>query len=473
MLLWCFPENTELFMSSTENTKKSSKYSDAIRVKLNEELISRSSGAAPGFFMVAAWITYHQFKTLEFKNIIIALGICLMLLACSRYVISELTKKNKILLSNAAFLLKINIIVNAILWSTALLLPLIELELGNLISTTNFVAIILGLTLTSLVTLTQYLYIALSYQWIMLLPNIIYLFYLAASKGNEGAFHIAMILSIGTLYLFKQTRDVHRDTFRRLKYSLELENTNQLLHESQKLLIKETAKLQHSTRLATLGEISGELAHEINNPLGIVQGNIELSLMSIESDTYKIDQIKGKLEKSIASINRITKIIKGLRYLSRQTENEPYLPCMINDIITETLDFCSEKFNFNKIEILYDGNEPHEITCRAIEISQVLLNLFTNAIDALNKVPHEHRHINIKVSEANKYVRITISNSGEKIPAEIEDKLFQSFFSTKEAGKGMGLGLSISKSIVEAHKGRLYYDPRASETTFVIELPKK
>lgn len=459
-------------MTSKEKDGQSNKYSDSIRIKLNEELISRSSGAAPGFFMAAAWLTYHQLLTIEYKNTIIILGSCLMLLASMRFIISELTKKNKILIQNAISILKINIIANAILWSTALLLPLIELELNNIVSTINFVALLLGLTLTSLVTLTQYLYIAYSYQWIMLLPNIIFLFYLAVAKDSEGAFHIAMILSIGLVYLLKQTRDVHQDTLRRIKYSLELEKTNQLLHESQKLLIKETAKLQHSTRLATLGEISGELAHEINNPLGIVQGNIELSLMAIEADTYKIDHIKGKLEKSIASIYRISKIIKGLRYLSRQTENEPYQVCDVNDIISETLDFCSEKFNFNRIQVNFDPDGHHEITCRAIEISQVLLNIFTNAIDALSKVPPEQRQINISVSGSDNIVKIKVTNSGEKIHPDIKDKLFQSFFSTKEAGKGMGLGLSISKSIVESHRGHLYFDTQAAETTFVIELPK-
>ncbi|MEQ1723239.1 MAG: HAMP domain-containing sensor histidine kinase [Pseudobdellovibrio sp.] len=449
----------------------SKKYSSAIRIKLNEELIERSSAAAPGFFMAAAWVTYHHFESINFRSTIIVLGICLMIIASIRYIIRELNKRGFLSVEIAADLLKVNIVANAVLWSTALILPMIELELQNVVSSINIIALMLGLTLTSIVTLTQYLYIAYVYQGIMLVPSILYLFYLGLFRSNLQAFHIGVIFLIGIIYILKQTRDVHYDTLKRLKYSLELESTNKLLNESQMLLIKETAKLQHSTRLATLGEISGELAHEINNPLGIVRGNIELSLMSIESDTFKIEYIKTKLEKSISSINRISKIIKGLRYLSRQTENEPYLETTTNEILHETLDFCSEKFNFNKIEVAIDSLADYKINCRSIEISQVLLNIFTNAIDALSKTTYDKRKIKIKVQKVDSYVQIAVSNSGEKIPAAIEDKLFQSFFSTKEVGKGMGLGLSISKSIIEAHKGRLYYDSKYPQTTFIIELP--
>jgi two-component system sensor histidine kinase DctS len=110
------------------------------------------------------------------------------------------------------------------------------------------------------------------------------------------------------------------------------------------------------------------------------------------------------------------------------------------------------------------------LECRAVQISQVLLNLINNACDAISSL--NEKWILINAIERNNLIEISVTNSGPKIPAHIREKLMQPFFTTKEVGMGTGLGLSLSKTIAEAHGGRLYLDLGAENTRFVLELPK-
>lgn len=446
---------------------------DEINLELDRELILKSLSAAPGFFMCAIWITYNQLETIVYSGWIISFGIFLMIWAGVRYAIAYLYNKNQLDVLFAAKLIKINIIINGIIWSTALIIPLVEFKLQNSTSAVQVMTLILALSLSSMTTLSYNTRLAFIFQWSIVVPSCLYLFFLALNQNNAPALNAASILFIGILYMFQQTLEINRQAIKSLSYSLELENKNKQLKESQDLLVEESAKLHHSTRLATLGKISGELAHEINNPLSVVQGNIELTLMSIDKENLDIETFKIKLNKALISISRITKIIRGLRYFSRNNKNEPLSEININEIIEETLEFCSEKFSYNKVVVQYDNPGEHAILARPIEMSQVLLNILTNSIDALLDIPTSNRKIKITVTENENVVKIAISNSGNKIKPEVADKLFEPFFTTKNSDSGMGLGLSISKNIIESHKGILYYDSLAQDTTFVIELAKQ
>ncbi len=451
--------------------RNSLKYSDELKGELNKELIQKSKSAAATFLVAAIWITYWKFETTKYVAAIAVLGTALIVLAGLRYLTSYFYESGKINLVAATRLTVANIVLNGVVWSVVVILPSVEFRFEHLPSALVVMSLVVSLTLASVVTISYQLLAALVFQWLLTLPLIFFLFFLWYADGNSAALQGSIMLTILSAYAFRQTGNIHRENVRRMSYAIDLEQSNKLLVESQDLLIQEKAKLQHSIKLAAVGEISAEIAHEINNPLGIMMGYIELSLDLLNSKTPDREVLQAQLLKARSAISRITKIIKGLRHYSRRTNDDPHVPVFVNEIIEDAVEFCSEKFNYNKTSLEIENPKDYRLLCRPIEISQVLLNIFSNGIDEVSKLNPELRKIIVGVTATDHVVKITISNFGPKIRPEIQEKLFEPFFSTKKMGIGTGLGLSISRGIIESYKGRLYYDPMPEQTTFVIELP--
>ena len=457
-----------LFLNQFSNNKI---YSEDIQHELDRELVAKSQSAVVGFFLMAAWVAFQQLGTVQYAKPIKILGFSLMLFSALRFWVNVLYNKGSIDLRQAAYFTKINILLNALLWSVTLILPIIEYKYENLLSAIEVIALVLAFSLSSMVSISYNLLIAFAFQWVIIMPTAVYLFFLFVASGNRAALNSAVILTIGIVYLFQQSRSVHAEVVRRIKYALDLENSNKLLSESQNLLIQEKAKLQHSIKLAAIGEISAEISHEINNPLAIIKGYIELSLELLKESPQVESKLESQLIKAKTAITRITKIIKSLNHYSRRTNDDPMVPIYINEIIEDALEFCSEKFNYNKTTIEIDSQNEYLLFCRPVEISQVLLNIFSNALDEVMKLASAERKIKILVLKKGDKITILISNSGPKIRIEIQDKLFEPFFSTKKVGIGTGLGLSISSGIIQSYNGKLYFDRSQEQTTFVIELP--
>jgi signal transduction histidine kinase len=448
------------------------RYNPETARELDRELLEKSLSAAPGFFMGAAWVTFKQLGSLQNKQVMVVLGLCLVVLSMIRFLVGFLHHNNKLEFNKAVLYTKINIVLNGLLWSVTLIIPSVEFQFLNMVSNVSIVTFIVGFSLSSMVTLSYVLTLAYFFQWCVILPSMFYLYYLGMFHSNDPAFHAAVIMSLVFLYMLNQTRTMHNQAVKRIQHGLELTNMNNLLQHSRAQLLEEKAKLQHSIRLAAVGEISGEIAHEINNPLGLIVGYLELSLEELKSEKPSKEILERKLLKARSAISRITKIIRGLRHYSKNTVDEPMLPIFINEIIDDAVDFCSEKFNYHRVKLKITNPYDFTIQCRPIEISQVLLNVFTNAIDEVSRLDIEDRLIELQTEKlGEKWVRILISNAGPSIDPSIQDRLFEPFFSTKKMGIGTGLGLSISRNIVENHGGRLYYDPSYPLTTFIVELP--
>jgi signal transduction histidine kinase len=443
-----------------------------LKSELCRELVLKSATASIGFFLLSLWVMYSKMEVVAHADFMLFLGWGLLLLACSRYLIHWSYQKNKILLPMATLLTQVNVVVNAILWASVAGLTIDEYKFTNFESSMMTVILLFGLSFSSVVTLSSSRWIALAFQFILTLPSISYLTYVGLYQNNSAARGAAVCVSIALIYCVRETFNIYSQIRKRLHYEIELIESNLRLNESQQMLIKETAKLQHATRLATLGEISGEVAHEINNPLAIIKGNISLVLLWMNSAQFNIETLKEKLLKSASAVDRITKIVKGLQNFSRETDRDAYVNNSLDEIIHDCVEFCSEKFSYNQIKLEVKCESSYQISCRPIEISQVLLNILSNAISALGEVPVESRWIRITTEVWGDFYKLSISNSGPPITEENRRKLFQPFFSTKKVGEGTGLGLSISKAIIEAHNGRLYLDPQKGPTTFVIEVPK-
>jgi PAS domain S-box-containing protein len=236
---------------------------------------------------------------------------------------------------------------------------------------------------------------------------------------------------------------------------------------------KNQAQMIMASKMSSLGEMAGGMAHELNNPIAIIKGKAQLLQMDLE-DGADLDRahILAELAAIDSTTDRMSKIIRALKAFSRQSNSsDPFTPVEAREIIDETLSFCASRFRAHAIELEVVLDEGAEIECRKVEVSQVLLNLLNNACDAVAKLPV--RWVKLEVKRSGNGVLILVRDSGEGIPPHVAPKIMEPFFTTKPQGAGTGLGLPISKGIIEDHGGELRLLPDAATTTFEIWLPLK
>ncbi|WP_372654273.1 sensor histidine kinase [Halobacteriovorax sp.] len=235
----------------------------------------------------------------------------------------------------------------------------------------------------------------------------------------------------------------------------------------------EKVKSSHNSKMASLGEMAAGLAHEINNPLTIIQGFSGKLMKSIERNELDEDKIEHYAERIYSTSKRIDKMVQGLKVFSKNSGEADMTLTNVEDIVNDTLSFCSERFKSSGIDlnVVFDGKESVYINARSVEISQVLLNLLNNAFDELERSDLIHSWIKIETKQDDEFVYISVEDSGLGINDELKKKIFDPFFTTKDGAHGTGLGLSISASIVKNHKGQIYLDNSVT-TEFIIKLPR-
>lgn len=245
-----------------------------------------------------------------------------------------------------------------------------------------------------------------------------------------------------------------------------------LLHEKDTLIESQYASLVSSSKLAALGVMAGGIAHEINNPITIISSTSRILRKYIEKGIIDSDKFNKCCDDIDNTVLRISKIISGLRTVSRDASGEEFELCKVVDIFEDVLALSSEKFKANKIEINIDlCAEVYQtvIPCKRVQLSQVFLNLLGNSFDAIEEL--EDRWVKIECRQNDKNLVMRFSDSGLGIPKEIQGKILHPFFTTKEIGKGTGLGLSLSNSFIKNHNGKLELDDNSKHTCFVITLP--
>lgn len=211
------------------------------------------------------------------------------------------------------------------------------------------------------------------------------------------------------------------------------------------------ADLYRVSRLNTMGEMAANLAHELNQPLTATSNYSSVCLRILKSEKLNKDRLLYGLEKIIESASLASSIIRQLREFIQKDDNS-FESIQINRLITRLVDLISPDINRNAINIVLSLDEKLPKTkANKVQIEQVILNFIRNAIDAMKNTPPEQRILKIKTQKRDRYIRLSVYDNGKGIKKEEKDNIFNAFYTTKD--DGMGMGLSISRSIIEAHAG--------------------
>ncbi|WP_413584159.1 sensor histidine kinase [Bdellovibrio sp. HCB274] len=280
------------------------------------------------------------------------------------------------------------------------------------------------------------------------------------------------------LYVYGNSREFYHSMITRYETeeALNIEKQNltsaiQQLKTTQDELLNQKSRAEYSAKLASLGEMAGGIAHEINTPLNVILLSAEQQLEILEDDPIQGKaMMKQSIEKVQSTTNRIAAIVRGLRTFARDGAKDPMEATPLQMLIDNTLSLCYEKFKLNNVDLRLPPTTNLVINCRPVQISQVLLNLLNNSFEAIRE--QSPRWIEIGIQDLGEQVEIRITDSGLGIQADIQAEIFRPFYTTKEIGKGTGLGLSISRGLIEAHHGQLFIDNESRNTSFVIRIPK-
>jgi C4-dicarboxylate-specific signal transduction histidine kinase len=252
----------------------------------------------------------------------------------------------------------------------------------------------------------------------------------------------------------------------------DLRSTTQVMERREQELRDKQEQLVQAGKLATLGELTTGVAHELNNPLnniGLYIGNV---IDRIHIGEPATERALEDLEKAMEQVRKATEIISHLRMFGRAAP-VTFEPVDVDEVIERALSLMQEQLRLRAIDVDLDLC-PDELVVHGnpIQLEQVFINLLTNARDALDEVSEERKRIRIVSSLQGDRIRIVFEDAGPGIPADISKRVFDPFFTTKEVGTGTGLGLSITYSIVKEHGGEIALSPTpGGGATFTVEVP--
>jgi len=278
---------------------------------------------------------------------------------------------------------------------------------------------------------------------------------------------IAYITSY-TSHLLKKSKDELR------KQNVELVTKTEDLKQAQTQLIQ-------AGKLASIGELASGVAHELNQPLMVIRGTVQLICRSVRRNNLNNDELMEQLDPIERNTKRMMNIINHLQTFSRQSKGE-FRRLDFNKVVKGSFTLINEQLRLRNVEVMeaYASDLP-PVQGSETRLEQVIINLITNARDAMDRqeenskgADETKKMLRISTSEArdNSHVEIRITDSGKGIPPGDLDRIFDPFFTTKEVGKGTGLGLSISYGIIKDHGGEIQVtETGPAGTTFRISLP--
>ena len=230
------------------------------------------------------------------------------------------------------------------------------------------------------------------------------------------------------------------------------------------------AELTRVARLTTMGRLTASMAHEINQPLAAIVANGNAGLRWLARTPPNFDEARVALDEIVKEGHRASDVIGGIRAIFRKGEDRR-APLDLNELIGEVLLLTRAEIQNERISVRTElRNDLPKVVGDRVQIQLVFRNLIVNAVEAMSSVADRERVLHIKSVIMPSGVRVSVTDSGTGIDQDSIDRIFDTFFTTKS--HGMGMGLSICRSIVEAHGGKLSASPsHPYGSIFEIELP--
>jgi two-component system sensor histidine kinase HupT/HoxJ len=274
----------------------------------------------------------------------------------------------------------------------------------------------------------------------------------------------------------------------------ELKRAYQEMRTAHEALKRTQQQLLHSEKMASLGQLVAGVAHELNNPISFVLGNVHalrkycdrlqtyMAAQHAQADEATLQTLRQKLriehlladlpsliEGTLEGAQRTADIVHSLKRFSAM-DSEERVPVNLADVMDRAIHWVQKGYT-HPVAVHWQKGEPCRVTGSAGQLQQVVMNLLQNAFDAVVGTPGHQPEVWVSIACADGLARLTVRDNGPGIPPEHLLRIFDPFFTTKSVGKGTGLGLSISYGIVEQHGGRLSARNGEQGAEFWMELP--
>jgi len=270
---------------------------------------------------------------------------------------------------------------------------------------------------------------------------------------------VALIAFVGTALLITYLM------WRRKRAEEELSRSNDELRgeiderqRAEEALQKAQAELAHVARVMTLGELTASISHEVNQPLAAVVTNGQICLRLLALEEPRPDDVRTTVERIVRDANRASEVVQRIRALAKRTEPQ-MISLDINDVIREAILLVQREVLGHGVSLRTElASALPPVLGDRVQLQQVIINLLINGVEAMAPITDRPREIVIRSRQHDAgHVQVAVLDSGIGIDSKTAEQLFSAFFTTKPGG--MGMGLSISRSIIRAHGGRLWVSP--------------
>lgn len=244
--------------------------------------------------------------------------------------------------------------------------------------------------------------------------------------------------------------------------------------KAQEALKETLAQLAQAGKMSAIGELTAGIAHELNQPLNGIKIISQSLQRDIKNDRLKTETLEVQLQSVVSQVDKMANIIQHMRIFTRQTFGSAFKLVDLRNVVSCAFTFIKQQMNSHNIAITNEIPEDSVfVNGNEVGLEQVVLNLLSNAHHALMKDNKEKKELKVKITGVGCTANLSIEDNGTGIPESVIEKLFTPFFTTKDPGQGTGLGLSVSRKIIEEHKGRIEVHSMPGQyTRFEIILPR-
>lgn len=248
---------------------------------------------------------------------------------------------------------------------------------------------------------------------------------------------------------------------------LVLRKTAKRLSDAQKLIEEQHDLLVNKARLQTIGELAGGICHQINNPLAIIAGRSMILRSQLKTKLPDDTDVQKELDVIDQTSERVSGILKALRTYAKDFGEEIY-ETRVSEIVDDALTLMKNKIVNSGIKLSYNKNSNSTANINKNQISQVVLDLLNNAVEAMEET--SQKNLQVELRDVDNNIELTVTDSGSGISEEDQNKIFRPFFTTKS--RHFGIGLSNARTYLRQHKGSIKLLHRKDPTIFQFSIPK-